>query len=173
MSRLHDAEEKLIEDGNVEAAETLESIETRWKYAIFPAMIAFIVLAVFGFYLIYGMLQRMEDLSKNVLRMTDVIQTSMPSMQQDIGVMSGNMQQMNTTMQGNFPSLDKNIASMSTDMKTMSYSTASMAMTTQNMSQNLWELNRNVSKPLSAMNNIIPWSSKGTPPPPAPFYPQQ
>ena len=173
MSRLHNAEEKLIEGGNAEAAEALESIETRWKYAIFPAMIAFIVLSIFGFYLIYGMLQRMEDLSKNVLRMTDVIQTSMPSMQQDIGTMSGNMQQMNTTMLGNFPSLDKNIASMSGDMKTMSYSTASMAMTTQNMSQNLWELNRNVSKPLSAMNNIIPWSSKGTPPPPAPFYPQQ
>lgn len=172
MSRLHDAEEKLIEGGNKEAAEALESFEARWKYAVFPAMIAFVILSAFGFYLIYGMLQRMEDLSKNVYRMTDVIQVTMPAMQNDISNMSGDMKRMNNTMQQSFPHLDQNIANMSDDMKTMSYSTASMAMTTQNMGRNLWELNKNVSKPLSVMNNMIPWSSaKGTPPPSAPFSP--
>ena len=53
MSTLEDAEAKLIQGGNNEAAQTLESFENRWRFAVFPAMIAFVVLAGFGFYLIY------------------------------------------------------------------------------------------------------------------------
>lgn len=173
MSRLHDAEEKLIDDGNVEAAETLETFEVRWKYAVFPAMIAFAVLSAFGFYLIYGMLQRMEDLSANVSEMTKVIQVSMPSMQGNMASMSGDIEKMTDTIQVSFPNLEKNVATMSNDMKAMSHSTSSMAVTTQNMGSNLWELNKNVSKPLSAMNNMLPWGKKGTMPPPAPYYPPQ
>jgi len=173
MSRLQDAEEKLIDNGNSEAAETLETFEIRWKYAVFPAMIAFAVLSAFGFYLIYGMLQRMEDLSKNVYQMTQVIHTTMPSMNTNMTNMSGDIHQLNTTITENFPDLDQKVTSMSKDMKTLSYSTASMAMTTHNMGQNVWELNKNVSKPFSAIGNMIPWSSKGSTPPPAPYYYQQ
>ena len=172
MSRLHDAEQKLIDEGNAEAAETLETLEVRWKYAVFPAMIAFIVLAAFGFYLIYGMLQRMEDLSRNVSRMAEVIQVSMPSMQKNMIDMSGDIHQLNTTIQQNFPTLEKSVSTMSNDMRTMSYSTNSMALTTHNLSSNVWELNRNMSKPLSVMNNMLPWgNTRGTAPAPMPLYP--
>lgn len=170
MSRLDDAEKKLIDDGNAEAAEALETLEARWKYAVFPAMIAFGILSAFGFYLIYGMLQRMEDLSLNVYRMTEVIQTTMPSMNTNMTSMSGDISQLNATITENFPSLDRKVASMSQDMKTLSYSTASMAMTTKNMDNNVWELNKNVSKPFSMIGNMIPFSSKGSVPPPAPYY---
>lgn len=161
-------QKKLINKGSLE---TLEVLETRWKYAVFPAMIAFIILAAFGFYLIYGMLQRMEDLSHNVYRMTEVIQQSMPSMQNDMTHMSNNIQQINTTIQQNFPRLAQNVSTMSSDMKDMSYSTTSMAGTTHNLSQNVWELNKNVSQPLSLMNNIIPWNNTKSVPPPRLMYP--
>jgi len=171
MSQSQNAENKRINEGNnLETTETLEVLETRWKYAVFPAMIAFIILAGFGFYLIYGMLQRMEDLSHNVYRMTEVIQSAMPSMQKDMTHMSSNIQQINTTIQQNFPSLAHNVSSMSHDMKDMSYSTASMASTTHNLSYNVWELNKNVSQPLSLMNNILPWNKAQRIPPP--IYPQ-
>jgi methyl-accepting chemotaxis protein len=173
MSGLQNAEQKLMDEGNSEATESLESMETRWKYAVFPAMIAFIILAAFGFYLIYGMLQRMEDLSHNVYRMTEVIHTSMPSMQNDMTHMANNIGQINTTIQQNFPSLSNNVSSISNDMKDMSHSTTSMAGTTHNLSQNVWELNNNVSKPLSLMNNMIPWNKTQRVPPPIPMYPQQ
>ncbi len=174
MSGLQDTEQKLTNKGNIDedattVDETIETMETRWKYAVFPAMVAFIVLAGFGFYLIYGMLQRMEDLSSNVEKMTNVIKVAMPSMQNDMSSMSNNMQQMNTTISGNFPELTHNVATMSSDMKVMSHSTTSMAMTTHNLGRNMWELNKNVSKPLSLMNNMIPWNSSNSVPPPRPM----
>lgn len=174
MTRLHDAEEKLIDTGNAEAAETLETFEVRWKYAVFPAMIAFAILSAFGFYLIYGMLQRMEELSDNVYHMTQVIQKTMPSMDENMTTMSGDIHTLNTTITEHFPVLDKKVANISQDMKTLSYSTASMAMTTKNMDNNVWELNKNVSKPFSAIGKMMPWSSKkGSVPPPAPYYYQR
>lgn len=160
MSRLHDAEEKLINDGNQEAAETLETFEARWRYAVFPAMVAFIILAGFGFYLIYGMLKRMEDLSANVNRMTDVIAVTLPAMQKNINTISNDVSKMSGTIQGSFPNIDKNVSTMSEEMKTLSYSTSSMTATTQSMGYNLQELNQNISKPLSIMNQMIPWSPR-------------
>lgn len=168
MSYEQSVDKQLIDKSNIEKKDTLKSLETRWKYAVFPAMVAFIILAAFGFYLIYGMLQRMEDLSHNVYRMTEVIHTSMPAMQNDMTHMSHNMQQMNSTMQYNFPRLEKNVSSMSHDMKDISYSTTSMANTTYNLSHNVWELNKNVSQPLSLMNNMIPWNNTKSSPPPVP-----
>ena len=35
MTTLEDAETKLIEEGNQEAARTLETFESRWRYAVF------------------------------------------------------------------------------------------------------------------------------------------
>ena len=176
MSHAASIEKKLSHEGDLEKKETLNALETRWKYAIFPAMIAFIILAAFGFYLIYGMLQRMEDLSHNVYRMTEVIQTSMPSMQNDMSQMSSNIQQINTTIQQNFPSLAQDVSSMSHDMKDMSHSTLSMAGTTYNLSRNVWELNKNVSQPLSLINHMLPWNKSQRIPPPrysqAIVYPQ-
>ncbi len=160
MSRLHEAEEKLIHDGNLEAAETLETFEARWRYAVFPAMIAFIILAAFGFYLIYGMLKRMEDLSANVNRMTEVIAVTLPAMQKNINMISDDVNKMSGTIQGSFPGIDKNVSTMSKEMKTLSYSTNSMAATTQSMGSDLWEMNRNISKPLALMNKMIPWSPR-------------
>ena len=88
--------------------------------------------------------------------------------------MSGDIHQLNSTITENFPSLDKKVATMSQDMKTLSYSTASMAMTTKNMDNNVWELNRSVSKPFTAIGNMMPWTSqKGSVPPPAPYYYQR
>ena len=84
MTTLEDAETKLIEEGNQEAARTLETFESRWRYAVFPAMIAFFILSAFGFYLIYGMLQRMESISSDINRMTDLMEKSVPVITTDI-----------------------------------------------------------------------------------------
>lgn len=155
--------------GTETTTEALQSFENRWKYAVFPAMIAFVLLASFGFYLIYGMLQRMEDLSRDVHRMVNVLEHSLPTMTDDV-------HQMNNTISNNLPRLEHEISAMSTEMKQMSRSTASLSATTQNMGYNLWEVNKNISTPLSIMNSVVPWSRVNAPQPMVkPYYqhPQQ
>ena len=70
----------------------LQSFENRWRFAVFPAMIMFVMLSGFGFYLIWGMLDRMQALSKDINSMTKVISESMPVMQGGIVGMSSRMQ---------------------------------------------------------------------------------
>ncbi len=134
-----------------ELEKAVDGFENRWKYAVFPAMIAFIILSIFGFYLIYGMLQRMEDLSRDVNRMADTIAKSLPPMQDNITQMSGDMHQLNGVIGNSFPKLEQRVESMS-------YSTEHMAQTTNAMGNSVWEMNRNISRPLSVMNKMIPFS---------------
>lgn len=157
MTTLEDAEIKLIEEGHEEAAKTLESFETRWRYAVFPAMIAFVILSVFGFYLIYGMLQRMESMSNDITRMTNLMEKSVP-------VLSTDIHELNATITKTMPELEQHLNDMSENVSAMSYSTASMATSTQHMGQSTWEINRSISKPMRAMNKMIPWNVN-TPPP--------
>lgn len=139
-----------INDENAKHDTTIEgeikSFENRWRYAVFPAMIAFVILSVFGFYLIYGMLQRMEALSTDVTRMTNILEKTMPAMSDD-------MQEMNET-------ISKNLPEMKAGVEEMSISTHNIAATTGNMSNSVWEMNRSVSGPLSIVNKMMPFSSK-------------
>jgi hypothetical protein len=173
MKVLTKAKEKLIDEANEEATQALESFENRWRYAVFPAMIAFIILAVFGFYLIYGMLQRMEQLSTDVNRMTSVIAQVLPEMQRNMGGISTDISELNQAISANFPKLEQNIASMTKNMNLMSSSTHSIATTTANLDKSMWEMNRNVSKPLSMINQVIPWRKNSMPPLPYPSNPYQ
>ena len=143
MTTLENAETKLIKGGNEEAAITLETFESRWRYAVFPAMIAFIILSAFGFYLIYGMLQRMESISQDITRMTNLMEQSMP-------VISTDITQLKNTISDSMPAIQENVAEMS-------LSANSMANSTHNMGQSTWEINRSISKPMRAMNKMIPW----------------
>ena len=118
---------------NKEVTDSLQTFETRWRYAVFPALVLFVLLIGFMFYLIYGMLQRMEDLSKDIHEMSKVITVSMPK-------------------------LNKSVDKMTDNIGEMKVATTSMAITTHGMGQNLWDINSNISKPLSAMNKILPWS---------------
>ena len=166
--------------------DALESMETRWKYAVFPAMIAFVILAGFGFYLIYGMLQRMEDIADDINDISKVMADSLPIMQGGVVGMSSRMQwigedlngmradvhQLSVTIQQTMPNMEGKVDDMSKNIGNMTYATSSMATTTQNMGQNLWNMNRNFSKPLSMMRKMIPWGGDKTPPPPTaiPMY---
>lgn len=151
MTTLHDAEQKLINEGNEEAAKTLETFETRWRYAVFPAMIAFAILSAFGFYLIYGMLQRMESMSTDITRMTNLMEKTVP-------VLANDIHEMNLSISTTMPKLEEHVSNLSNEVSTISLSTNSMANSTHNMGQSTWEINRTISKPLRAMTQMIPWN---------------
>lgn len=151
MSSVKETEVLTLKQKEEELEQAIDGFQNRWKYAVFPAMIAFIILSVFGFYLIYGMLQRMEDLSRDVSKMAETISQALPPMQQNITSMSTDMHQLNGVIGSSFPNLEQRVDSIS-------HSTEHMARTTNAMGNSVWEMNRNISKPLSVMNKMIPFS---------------
>ena len=160
--------------------EKLAAFENRWRYAVFPAMIAFFMLSGFGFYLIWGMLVRMQALSEDIDRMTEVMIKSLPVMERAVDRMSSRMelvgadldkmtrdvQNLSATIVQVMPNLEHRINDMATHISHMSYSTAAMASTTDSMSRNMWEMNRNISKPMSFMSDMMPWQRNTSMPPP-------
>ncbi len=147
-----------------EAIHAIESFEVRWKFVVFPALVAFVILASFGFYLIFGILHRMDSLSTDVGKMTQVIERAFP-------IITDDMHQMTQAVVISIPALQKDVAVMSAEVKQMSSATTSIATSTQNMGQNMWEVNKNISTPLSIMNTMIPWSNVAAPHPNS--YPPQ
>jgi cytochrome c553 len=163
-----------------DVGKAISSFEARWKFLVFPAMIAFVILAGFGFYLIYGMLQRMEDLAEDVDRMANVVEDTMPVMQGGVVSMSSRMQwvgedldrmtahvaRMSEVVSNTMPNMEQRVGDMSNNINNMTYATSSMANSTHSMGQNIWNMNRNVSKPLSIMRKMMPFGDTDDTPPP-------
>ena len=145
MTNLKQVKTSLIEDSSKEEnSEAIQVFETRWRYAVFPAMIAFVILSVFGFYLIYGMLQHMQSMSKDIHRMTSLMNVAVPMITTDIS-------QLTETIAITMPSIQSNV-------NTMSKSTQSMAASTRHLDRSTYELNRSISRPMNFMNNMMPFN---------------
>ena len=96
------------------------------------------------------MLQRMESISSDINRMTDLMEKSVPVITTDIT-------DLKNTISISMPVIQENV-------NDMTLSADSMANSTHNMGQSTWEMDRSISKPMRAMNNMIPWNI-GTPAP--------
>ncbi|MEE9351090.1 MAG: hypothetical protein V3U78_02425, partial [Thiotrichaceae bacterium] len=110
-----------------EVSDSIKVMESRWRYAVFPAMVSFVLLIGFMFYLIYNMLQRMEDLSRDIHHMSGVISEALPVMQggvvgmssamqfvgDDMKAMSHNMHEMSDVIIDVMPKIETRVSEMS------------------------------------------------------------
>jgi len=154
----------------------------KWEKLIYPMIVAFIILAAYGFYLIYNVTNDMSKMSKNVAEMASTTAKMNESIVQVVTIMGIQMSKIDYRMGGIHESMmemEEGISSMSTDMVAISSMDASMkqinntlngiyqsvyfmGQTTGQMNSNFSELNENISKPLDSMNNVMPWSMFGS-----------
>jgi len=118
----------------------------RMQMLVYPAMVAFFILSAFGFYLIYSLTSDVERMANTFVHMSASIEKNMESMtgnidhiSNDIGTMTNTTGQMSDSISGMKPAI------------------YDMAASTNNMQRDFWSLNKNVSTPLSFMNNFLPW----------------
>lgn len=158
----------------------------RLQILVYPAMIAFIILASFGFYLIYSLTSDVNRMADTISHMSSSIDRNMDSISGTMGHMSGKMdiladstQSMSTnvgTMSTNVGSMTNNTVEMVNSISGLRAATYDMAASTNNMQRDMWSLNKNISTPLSFMNNFLPWKNdqslpfQGSPRPLPPSY---
>jgi len=143
------------------AVTTISQGIRRWEKVIFPMMMAFIVLAGYGFFLIYHLAYDIGMMSNNMAQMTMTVDKNMNIIAQELRVIQKEMK----TMTGEIVSMDDHLANMNTSMSHIGYST-------ERMGTDLWDLNRSISGPMSTVNNMAPWRMMGgrkEPPPPQPY----
>lgn len=129
-------------------ADTFESSAKRWELIVYPSMVAFVVLAVYGFYLIY-------TLSRDVHNMTLTLTTLTISVDRNMNDMTNSIRTMDHTMVklgNNIGHMDKNINSMTQNIASMTQNTNAMATSTYYMQRNI----RDVARPMNIMSRFMP-----------------
>lgn len=110
----------------------------RWEMIVYPSLFAFIILAAYGFFLIYS-------LTTDISRVAD-----------DMNKISITMEKITTnmdTMSKNMVVMTQTIDSQSVSMKEMTYHMRGMNMSMNRMRHDM----TNVSRPMTFMNDFLPW----------------
>jgi len=139
---------KLDNDCMVRLADTFESSAKRWELIVYPSMIAFIVLAIYGFYLIYSLSRDVHNLSLTVIALTQSVDNNLTRMSTSVIAMDHTM----TKLNNNIARINDNVETMTVNLATMTYSTNAMASSTHRMQKDL----SNISSPMGFMSGFFP-----------------
>ena len=154
-------------------ADTFDNSARRWEMVVYPSLFAFVLLAGYGFFLIYRLTHDISSLSQSVTRMAVIVSDAMPRMSKDLNGMTGSMDNMSgdidgmtteiTSMSGQMNSLTP----MSNNIQSMTHNIGSMNRSVYGMQRDMHGMNRTVSSgPFGMMNDVMPFSSNTNVPPP-------
>jgi methyl-accepting chemotaxis protein len=133
-----------------------ESSARRWELIVYPSLFAFIILAAYGFYLIFSLAKDVHYLAISVDTNMTVLASNMQTMSDDMGQMTANVR----TMAVNLESISRNVSTlepMLTNIDSMDDSMRALTNATYHMRDNMATMNQSVSRPMSFMNSFMPW----------------
>ena len=153
-------------------ANTFDSSARRWEMVVYPSLFAFVLLAGYGFFLIYRLTHDIAILSQSVTHMAVIVSDAMPRMTKDLNSMTGSIDNMTgningmtnemTSMSGQMNSLTP----MSQNIQSMTHNIGSMNRSVYGMQRDMHGMNRTVSSgPFGMMNDVMPFSSNTNVPP--------
>lgn len=121
---------------------TFTASARRWEMIVYPSMFAFIVLATYGFFLIYSLTKDVNSVANDMSlignNMQNVVQ-HMESVSKNMIVISQTMDRQTQTMS----EMNSHVKNMSISVNQMRYEVAIM--------------NNSVSRPMQFMNDFMPW----------------
>lgn len=146
-----------------------ESATKRMQLLVYPAMVAFIVLAAYGFFLVQSLTSDVDRMTESIIVISTSVEKNMEKISENTISMSDNMSSLDAninSMTGKMFELVESTGNMSNDVGSMSQNigvmrdaTSNMASSTSNMQQDMWSLNQNISTPLSMFNRFMPFSN--------------
>ena len=168
------------EDPLERLANTFDNSAKRWEMVVYPSLFAFVLLAGYGFFLIYRLTHDIAVLSQSVTHMAVIVSDAMPRMTKDLNAVTDSMDNMTGNiagMTGDIGGMTTEIVSMSNQMNTltpmsqniqsMTHNIGSMNRSVYGMQRDMHGMNRTVSSgPFGMMNDIMPFTSDTNVPPP-------
>lgn len=127
--------EETISKSLDELTNTFTASAKRWETVVYPAMFAFVLLSIYGFFLIFSLT---KDIS--------IITTEMVSISRHMSTMSTDVNNMTKIMK----TQSMQISEMNNNMRNISLSV-------NQMRYDMSIMNSNVSRPMNFMNSFAPW----------------
>jgi uncharacterized protein YoxC len=144
-------------------ARSFEASARRWEIVIYPTMLAFVILAAYGFFLIYtlsrdihSLAQGMDpEMGKNLTHISD----SVAYLSENIRTMTRRIDKMTNSIDEISGKMDalETLPPMLVNMRGMNDSMRSLNITTDLMRQDMSYMSHNVARPLEKMNSFMPW----------------
>jgi len=154
-------------------ANTFDSSARRWEMVVYPSLFAFVLLAGYGFFLIYRLTHDIAILSQSVTHMAVIVSDAMPRMAKDLGTMTGSVNNMTDNIDGMTDEIVSmsgqmdSLTPMSENLKSMTHNIGNMNRSVYGMQRDMHGMNRTVSSgPFGMMNDMMPFSSNSNVPPP-------
>ena len=136
-------------------AKTFEASARRWELIVYPSMLAFIVLAAYGFFLIYTLTADVGRLARSM----ETVTVAMTDVSANMAAVSGNV----AYMSGNISSIAMDIGdgtghmkNMLVKMDTMNSNIGVMTVPVYRMSNDMEHMSKNIHDVSSPMK-MIPW----------------
>ena len=133
-----------------------ETSAKRWELIVYPSMFAFIILAAYGFYLVFSLAKDVHYMAISIDTNLTVLSSNMQSMSDNVSLMSGNVRLMATSVESMAADVTT-LKPMMNSMESLNQSIRLMTQTTGNMSNDMGNLNRSISRPMGFMNSFMPW----------------
>jgi hypothetical protein len=150
-------------------ANVFEASARRWELIVYPAMLAFVILAAYGFFLIYTLSKDISTLAQgmdpDMGKHLGNISESVIYMSENVRTLTRRVHDMSLAvddMAGKMDSLEYlepmlvNMRGMNTSMSGMNQNMSVMNMTGDAMRHGVDQMGQSM-RPMNFMNNFVPW----------------
>lgn len=137
-------------------SEAFETSARRWELIVYPSLFAFIILAAYGFFLVYSLARDVHYLAVSVDSNMTVLADNMRSVSDNMNNMTANIR----TMSGYMSEINDKVSTLEPMLETigsMDKSIQSMTVSTYIMRQDMSRMNQSISRPMTFMNGFMPW----------------
>jgi len=138
-----------------------EGSARRWELVVYPSLFAFIILAAYGFYLVYSLANDVaymsESIDRNMTQLVsnfEVVSRDMDRISASVDDMSDNMADISGNM-GDISSRVSLLNAMSSDMRRMQVSVRDMSHSARYMQGDLRLINHSFGRPMAAISSPI------------------
>jgi uncharacterized protein YoxC len=161
--QLHKDELVLNTDAMDRFVKVFEASARRWELVIYPTMLAFVILAAYGFFLIYTLSRDIHTLAEG---MDPLMGEHLTHISDSVAYLSENVRTMTRRMDRMTNSIDdisvkmtamETLDPMLTHIRGMDASMRNMTITGDQMRNEMSYMGRNIGRPLSKMNSFFPW----------------
>ncbi len=140
-------------------SQAFETSARRWELIVYPSLFAFILLAAYGFYLIFSLAKDVHFLAKSVDTNMGLMSSNIMTMTDSVGQLSANVRTMAVSVDSMAQDV-RTLEPMLTSMDSIEESMKAMTVSTHYMQRDMRVMNHNIhdaSRPMTMWNNFIPW----------------
>lgn len=140
-----------------------ETSARRWELIVYPTLFAFIILAAYGFYLVFSLAKDVHYLAISVDSNMTVLASNMQSVSDNMGQMTANVRTMAVSVESmsrdvsTLEPMLANISDMNKSMRNITLTTSNMQGNMAGMRTDMYGLNQSMGRPMSFFNTFMPW----------------